>query len=106
MATPIIQGNFQDLEGNPLANGYLTFKLTADAQINGVGQIGAGAITTVPLDATGNATGQQGIWPNDQMVPTDTKYVITAYSAAGQPVWQKTAAIPSLPSPFPLQNLN
>lgn len=102
---PIIQGNFQDLEGNPLANGYLTFKLTADAQINGVGQIGAGAITTVPLDATGNATGQQGIWPNDQMVPTDTQYVITAYSAAGQPVWQKTAVIPSSPTPFPLQNL-
>jgi len=101
---PIIGGNFQDLEGNPLANGYLTFKLTSDAQITGVGQLGAGVVTRVRLDATGNATGLVGIWPNDVLVPTDTEYEIVAYSAAGQPVWQTTRTIPSAPTPFPLQD--
>lgn len=101
---PVTGGGFQDSEGNPLANGYLIFRLTADGQAFGVGQICSGANVTVPLDSTGNATGSVGIWPNDVLLPSDTKYNITAYSAAGQPVWQSTRTILSSPSPFPLED--
>lgn len=99
---PIIGGAFQDLEGNPLANGYVLCKLTEDAQITGVGQLGAGAIMRIPLDASGNATGVVGLWPNDALLPNDSQYVMTAYSAAGQPVWEGIKTVTSSPNPFPL----
>lgn len=89
----IVGGAFQDLEGNPLSFGYLLFQLTKDAQVSGTGQACAGAMIRVPLDANGNVAGVVGLWSNAIMTPTDAEYIISAYTAAGQLVWQTTEQI-------------
>lgn len=81
----IINGAWQDAGGNPLANGYLTFRLTTDAQ-SGI-QVCAGRLVTVPLDVNGNISGTVEIWPNSDLTPAGTTYAIIAYTAQGQPVW-------------------
>jgi hypothetical protein len=86
MATILISGgNFQDAAGNPLAFGYVTFRLNMDAMA-GDSQISAGRLVTIPLDANGNLTSQ--IWPNDAMLPNNTVYFAKAYTAEGQLVWE------------------
>lgn len=82
----IINGGWQDALGNPLALGYLTFRLITDGQ-SGV-QVAAGRLVTVPLDDDGNISGTVLLWTNDSLVPAGTTYSIIAYTAQGQPVWQ------------------
>lgn len=84
----IINGAWQDLAGNPLALGYLTFRLNTDGQA-GV-QIAAGRLVTVPLDSTGNISGTVSLQTNDSMTPATT-YDVRAYTAQGQPVWRNPA---------------
>jgi hypothetical protein len=96
-----INGAFQDLEGNPLSNGSLTLQLTKDAQIPGVGQLGAGVIVKVSLDVNGNAPLLGNVvWPNASLIPTDTQYIVIAYSAAGQRVWEGTGTVVFIPPPI------
>jgi hypothetical protein len=100
----IVGGAFQNTEGQPLANGTLTFALSQDAQVSGQ-EICSGDIVTVNLDDTGNVPTSPAtdIWPNDQLSPTNTFYTISAYSAEGQLVWGPNAQqILSNPSPFNL----
>ncbi len=82
----IVGGSWQDSLGNPLALGYLTFRLNTDGQ-SGV-QVSAGRLVTIPLDSTGNIAGTVLLWPNDQLTPAGTTYSIIAYTAAGQSIWQ------------------
>jgi hypothetical protein len=82
----VINGNWQDSLGNPLALGYLTFRLNTDGQA-GV-QIVAGRVVKVPLDPSGNIAGTVSLWTNDSLVPAGTTYDIIAYTAQGQPVWR------------------
>lgn len=107
----LINGNFQDDEGNVLANGYLTMQLSQDAQVSvsgsPVGQVGAGIRVKVPLDSSGNIQGTPGdnltpicIWPNDVMAPTGTYYTVRAYSAVGQLVWGPQVVTVTGASPF------
>jgi hypothetical protein len=49
----IVGGNFQDAAGNPLAYGYLTFRLVSDGS-GSLSQVVAGILVTVPLDVNGN----------------------------------------------------
>jgi hypothetical protein len=90
----ITGGNFQDALGHPLDAGYLTFRLNTDAHAGAI-QVVAGSVVTVPLDSNGSVSGTVYIWPNDQLVPSDTVYIVTAYSAAGQQVWRSEQTIPS-----------
>lgn len=85
----IVGGAWQDNEGNPLANGYLTFRLNTDAVSCNGGQAAAGRLVTVPLDANGNIVGSPttAIWANGNLTPAGTTYSIIAYTAKGQPVW-------------------
>lgn len=89
-ATPTIQIVplvFQDPAGNPLANGYILFRLSvdvSDAQATAP-QIGAGRTVRLNLDA--NGAGNAELWPNTQLVPAGSVYFTTAYTAQGQPVW-------------------
>ena len=86
MALRVIEnGRWQDAEGNPLALGYLTFRLNTDGQ-SGV-QIAAGRLITIPLDSSGNIAGTPSLWTNDTTSPITT-YSIIAYTAEGQPVWR------------------
>jgi hypothetical protein len=89
----ITGGNFQDAAGNPLAFGYVTFRLNTDAMA-GDCQLSAGRVVTFPLDADGNLSGE--IWPNDLMIPSNTVYFAIAYTAKGQPVWEQQLYITSL----------
>lgn len=89
MSTPCVLtgGNFQDSEGNVLANGYLEFVLSQDGAVSGVGNICAGIAITITLDSTGNVAATQTIWGNDVILPTNTFYRVTGFTAEGQPAW-------------------
>jgi hypothetical protein len=81
-------GGFRDGEGNPLANGYLTFDLpTTGVQTDGI--FITQQTVKIPLDANGDVVTSplQYIWGNDNLLPDGTYYRVTAYSADGQPVW-------------------
>ena len=82
----LIGGNFQDAEGNLLANGYLTMVLSADSEVND-SMICSGLQLNISLDGTGNVIGGQNVWGNDQLLPVNSYYIVTAYSANGQTVW-------------------
>lgn len=88
----IVNGGFQDLSGAPLALGTLTFRLVQDVANSNV-QIGAGIVTSVSLDASGNVN-LVSLWP--------ATYVMKAYSAGGQLVWQSTVVVPEGTDPFSL----
>lgn len=81
----IINGGWQDAKGNPLAQGYLTFRLVTDGH-SGV-QVAAGRLVTVPLDDFGDISGTVLLWTNDSLTPAGTTYSIIAYTASGQAVW-------------------
>lgn len=88
----IVNGGFQDLSGVPLALGKLTFRLVQDI-VNSNVQIGAGVVTSASLDGSGNAN-FVSLWP--------ATYIIKAYSAVGQLVWQSSVVIPEGTDPFSL----
>ncbi len=88
-------GNFQDAQGNPLANGYLTFRLNTDAMVANSPniQVGAGRVVNVTLGLDGNVYGAFPIWGNDVLQPSGTVYIVHGYSAAGELVWNNQMTI-------------
>jgi hypothetical protein len=96
MAQQDLTLTFQDPGGNPLAGGYITVRLNTDGCIVGSGgtQVAAGRIVKVTLDSTGSATFL--IWPNDQLSPAGTVYIIIAYSATGQLAWRGEMSIATI----------
>jgi len=82
-------GNFQDSEGNLLALGYLIMELSQDETISGVGNICSGLTIKILLDSSGSVVTSpaQYVWGNDVMMPVNSYYKVTGYSAAGQPCW-------------------
>lgn len=100
----IIEGHFQDVEGNPLANGYLIMHLSQDAQARTeLGQVSAGIKIKVPLDVNGNVSGTVLVWPNDALNPDGTYYIVNGYTSEGQLAWGPFyGLVDSSPSPFDL----
>jgi hypothetical protein len=88
MSSPctITGGAFQDSEGNVLALGYLTFRLSQDASVND-SNICSGVEIRIALDSSGNVVGGSSIWGNDVLSPVNTFYRVTGYTAKGQPAW-------------------
>jgi len=82
----LINGYFEDSEGNPLALGYLLFELIQNTSVNGF-IVCAGSIVKILLDVNGNIAANQYIWGNDQMSPINSFYRVTGYSASGQIVF-------------------
>jgi hypothetical protein len=84
----LIGGSFQDVQGNPLAAGYLTMELSQDEETND-SLICSGITITVPLDANGSiiTSPPQYVWGNDQMLPVNSFYKVTGYTAEGQAAW-------------------
>src|SRR5208337_1016706 len=80
-------GSFQDSEGNVLALGYLTFRLSQDASVNGGSNICSGVEIRIALDVHGDVVGGSDIWGNDVLSPINTFYRVTGYTAKGQPAW-------------------
>lgn len=77
--------NFQDPSGAPLANGTVTFRLSTDVMAGSV-QLSASRLVKASLDSGGNLA--INLWPNNQMTPTGTVYIVKAYTALGQLVWE------------------
>lgn len=107
----LVNGGFQDNEGNLLSNGYLLMQLSQDAQLIvssvAVGQVGSGLRVRVPLDSNANIQGTPGdsltpvcIWPNDIMVPSSTFYSVWAYKSNGQLAWGPQNVLVKGASPF------
>lgn len=90
--TQLTGGQFQDSEGNVLANGYLKMVLSSDESVND-SQICSGISLNIILDGNGSAAAyptipaDQYVWANDVMSPTNSFYTVTGYTAAGQPAW-------------------
>lgn len=96
-------GAFQDVEGNALADGYLLMQLSQDSQVNTNTAISAGVVVKIPLDVNGNVitSPTYNVWPNDAMLPLNTYYRVSAYTAVGQLVWGPNAQqVLSTPSPY------
>ncbi len=81
----LIGGAFQDPQGNVLANGYLTMKLSSDEEVND-SLICSGIEIRIQLDVNGNVVTSpaQSVWGNDVMLPVNSYYRVTGYTAAGQ----------------------
>lgn len=107
----IIGGNFQDALGN-LITGNLLLVLPTDAQIPGIGPI---APVHIRIPISGGSVASTPIWFNDQLSPSNTAYIATAYDSTGNKVygpelWAITGAspfnlssiVPLLISPDPL----
>lgn len=82
-------GNFQDGEGNVLADGYLLLQLSQDALVTGVAQIGSGVAVKIKLNSSGSidTTVAQSVWGNDQLSPPNTFYTVTGYTSKSQLAW-------------------
>lgn len=96
-------GLFQDAIGNPLANGYLIFELSQDAQVNSTTQIAAGSEIKITLNNSGSVdtTTAQDIWPNDVLSPASLFYTVSGYTEDGQLVWgPNSQQVFSTPSPY------
>jgi hypothetical protein len=101
----IIGGAFQDAQGNTLANGYLVLQLSHDEQESvDPGQVVSGYTLKVPLDTNGNVAGTVYVWPNDQLSPINSYYIVNAYRSDGTLAWQapQYQTITSTTSPFNL----
>lgn len=105
MINDLVGGNFRDLEGEPLANGYLTFELSHDEQESATpSQVVGGLINTISLDNTGNVAAGQGVEANDTMNPSGSYYIVRAFRSDGTRAWRAAqfVTIPSSPSPYNL----
>lgn len=76
---------FQDLDGSPLVLGYIVIRISNDAMASD-GQVCAGMSLTVPLDTVGTVTYIPQVWPNGELTPDDSTYVLEAFRANGQRV--------------------
>lgn len=91
----IVVLSFQDVLGNPLSNGSVTFRLNTDASaaVSGGPQISAGRLVTAILDVNGSCSVL--LWPNDQLYPSGTVYFVRAYTATGVPAWSGEISVSS-----------
>src|SRR6266478_7161615 len=88
--TQLVNGFFQDNQGNLLANGYLEFVLSQDESVTSVGNIASGITIKILLDSSGNVSTSpslQYMWANDVMLPTNSFYRVTGFTSKGQPAW-------------------
>lgn len=81
-------GNFQDSMGNLLVNGYLTMRLSSDEEVND-SLICSGIELRIQLDSNGDVVTSpaQSVWGNDVMLPVNSYYIVTGYTASGQMAW-------------------
>lgn len=77
---PITQ--FTDSSGNPLVSGYITVRLNTDGMAS-ASQLSAIACT-IQLDNTGHIVGSPTFWPNAQIQPSGTYYIVRAFAQDGQ----------------------
>lgn len=79
---PITQ--FQFPNGAPVANGSITIRLNTNgnASENSI----SAQFTRIALDSTGTPVGSPVFWPNAEINPPGTYYIVLVYTEAGQRV--------------------
>lgn len=96
-------GHFQDSEGVPLANGYITMELCTDAQAtSGPSQVVGGLVLKINLDNNGNVADTIHVWPNDTLNPPNSCYLVDAFKQDGTRAWKtpQYQSVLSTPSPY------
>jgi hypothetical protein len=106
----IINGNFQDPLGNPLALGKVTFQLSQDAVNTTTNtSVSSKYIVSNTLTITGSITQPFNLWPNSILTTetglTNTYYTTKAFTASGQLVWCSPAIIPNIYPTVDLDNI-
>ena len=84
--------NYQLSNAEPVANGYLLISLSMDGNASG-NSICAGASAKIPLDQNGNIEGSPLFFPNDQILPSGTSYLVEVFTAQGELVSSFTTTI-------------
>jgi hypothetical protein len=108
MATPNLQielGNFVDMEGSPLSNGYLLWELSHDERYSvSNSQIVAGLKIRVTLDTSGNVPTNPAtlIYSNDVLTPAGSFYTVRAFKSDGTEAWKSPQYFQLNASPNPL----
>lgn len=74
--------SFLDGSGMPLANGYLSIRLNIDGAASS-SQLCA-TLCKLALDANGQVTGTPTFWPNGEILPAGTYYILRVYGQDGQ----------------------
>ena len=82
--TALTVNTFVNPDGSPVANGYIRIRLSQDGSVNNI-QIQA-TYTEISLNSSGVIVGSPLFWPNSEISPSKTYYIIIVYSATGQEV--------------------
>jgi hypothetical protein len=72
---------YQFANGLPVANGKLSVRLSQEGSVAD-GQLGVSPVT-IPLNSSG-AIVSGTFWPNSEILPVGTYYVISVYTQQGQ----------------------
>jgi hypothetical protein len=73
---------FQYPTGAPVANGFIVISLSQAGSVNDT-QLQSNS-TRIPLDSSGVIAGSPTFWPNADISPAGTCYIVSVYSAQGQ----------------------
>ncbi len=73
---------FQFPNGNPVANGSINVSLNTDGSVNNT-QIQSHG-DNISLNASGTIVGTPTFWPNSDIFPAGSYYIISVYTASGQ----------------------
>lgn len=101
-------GSFLDLNGNPLANGYLTVLLPESVVTLSGKQLTATSVR-VPLDNNGAIAGTFVVYPTDLFsggFPGPTLYRVSVHSADGTRAWKASHTMTVLAANGPVQNIS
>lgn len=97
--SPLTTTNFLLANGLPVAGGEVFVRLSKDC-MGPDGQVST-RISTFTLDDDGAPIGSPLFWPNNELNPTDSVYLISVKNAQGERIlqWQPVYVGPSSPIP-------
>jgi hypothetical protein len=75
---------FQLLNGAPVANGSISIRLNTDGNVSDV--LLNTNYATIALDSSGTLVGSPSFWPNSEISPAGTYYIVTVYTKPGDRV--------------------
>lgn len=84
---------FEDSDGNPISFGRVLVNLSKDVQTPTPEQIAATFTAVINLDVNGMVLGNPEVWPNSELVPSDSVYIYSVYSELGQEVVREITLI-------------
>jgi hypothetical protein len=88
--SPLTITNFVLVNGLPVADGEVLIRLSKDC-MGPDGQVST-RTSTFQLDVNGAPIGSPEFWPNTELTPTDSVYLIAVENAQGERIlqWQET----------------